>query len=82
MAAHFAALTGSTATPPSPRPPFRSWLFNSELYVDAEGLGRLRQLHLQGGAEGSGQQGRASIVYIPAHKSHLDYLMLRCGARS
>lgn len=49
--------------------------------MDAEGLARLRQLYLQDGAEGSGQQGRASIVYIPAHKSHLDYLMLRCGHR-
>lgn len=65
-------------TVPAPWPP-RSWLFNSELYVDVEGLARLRQLYQQDGGSEGGQPGGASIVYIPAHKSHLDYLMLRCG---
>lgn len=46
-----------------------------------EGLARLRQLYLQGGGA-EGQPGGASIVYIPAHKSHLDYLMLRCGRQA
>ncbi|KAL4853904.1 Glycerol-3-phosphate acyltransferase [Chlorella vulgaris] len=69
------------------------WLFNSEVYVDASSLERLRGLYVQkpgptsvsagvGAAAGSEQvQGvalppRASVVYIPAHKSHLDYLVL------
>lgn len=85
------------------------WLFNSELYVDAASLSRLRTLYHGTGAgsggcgaagapeqrqEGKhqeqqqGQQGdqqpgdqavatrRACMVYIPAHKSHLDYLLL------
>lgn len=69
------------------------WLFNSEVYVDASSLERLRGLYVQepgptsvsagvGAAAGSEEaQGvalppRASIVYIPAHKSHLDYLVL------
>ncbi len=47
--------------------------------MDVEGLSRLRQLYQQGGGSEGGQPGGASIVYIPAHKSHLDYLMLRCG---
>ncbi|EFN54663.1 hypothetical protein CHLNCDRAFT_135255 [Chlorella variabilis] len=68
------------------------WLFNSEMYVDLVSLERLRRLHyrqpqLQDNSRTGAaavdvaagqpvQQQRACLIYIPAHKSHLDYLML------
>ncbi|GAB4821238.1 hypothetical protein N2152v2_008284 [Parachlorella kessleri] len=42
------------------------WLYGSELYVDQNGLARLEALHAEG----------CSLVYVPTHKSHVDYLML------
>ncbi len=64
----------------------RSWLFNSELYVDTGALQRLRALYengsqqrgcISGGSASSSGQPKACLVYIPAHKSHVDYLLLR-----
>ena len=65
------------AHPSAPAPlarPHRSWLFGREVYVDAGALARLQALYEQGGA-GAGAP-RAALVYVPAHKSHVDYLML------
>ncbi|KAL4437787.1 hypothetical protein ABPG77_005699 [Micractinium sp. CCAP 211/92] len=61
------------------------WLFNSELYVDTGALQRLRALYengsqqrgcISGGSASSSGQPKACLVYIPAHKSHVDYLLL------
>ena len=72
----------------------RRWLFGSEVYVDVASLQRLRQLYgMQdaGSAAADAEAGtaaeprlpppseRAALVYVAAHKSHVDYLMLRCG---
>lgn len=42
-----------------------NWLFGGELYVDSRGLIALREL-----------QKTHTIVYVPTHKSHVDYLLL------
>lgn len=41
------------------------WLFGSKIYVESEGLAKLKQLSAS-----------HTIVYIPTHKSHTDYLMM------
>ncbi|GMH43950.1 hypothetical protein BSKO_11884 [Bryopsis sp. KO-2023] len=41
------------------------WFFAGEIYVDQKGIGAIREL-----------QKTHTLVYVPTHKSHVDYLML------